>query len=152
MFYLHYALAKKGANLKINPQRPMTFGSIKQCIKRTYRNNLQHELDINLREQRRITLKDTPSETRRLAIVGFCLNIGHDILGKHLNHLGILPSPACILCDQQEDMDRQHLSKCPALGISTQLIATGKPELECCQSPNIHEFVFYLSCFHFVNE
>ena len=31
------ALAKMGANLKINPQSPMAFGSIRQCIKQTYK-------------------------------------------------------------------------------------------------------------------
>ena len=105
----------------MNPQRPMTFGPIKQCIKQTYRNNLQNELDINIAEHRRKNLKDSPSEPRRLAVACFRLNIGHGILSKHLNRLGILPSPARILCDQQEDVDRQHLSKCPALRTSKEV-------------------------------
>ena len=67
------------------------------------------------------TLKDTPSEPWRLAVGCFCLNIEHDILGKHLNCLGILPPPARILCNQQEDMDRQHLAKCPALNASKEV-------------------------------
>ncbi|KAJ4429878.1 hypothetical protein ANN_22082 [Periplaneta americana] len=66
-------------------------------------------------------VKDIPSEPRRLAVVSFRLNTEHDILGKHLSRLGILPSPACILCHKQEDMDRQHLAKCPALKSSKEV-------------------------------
>ncbi|KAJ4444711.1 hypothetical protein ANN_06508 [Periplaneta americana] len=66
-------------------------------------------------------LKDIPPEPRRLAVVSFCLNTEHDILGKHLNRLGILPSASCILCHQQKDMDRQHLAKCPALKSSKEV-------------------------------
>ncbi|KAJ4444421.1 hypothetical protein ANN_06213 [Periplaneta americana] len=66
-------------------------------------------------------LKDIPPELRRLAVASFRLNTEHDILGKHLNRLGILPSASCILCHQQEDMDRQHLAKCPALKSSKEV-------------------------------
>ncbi|KAJ4442949.1 hypothetical protein ANN_04547 [Periplaneta americana] len=66
-------------------------------------------------------LKDIPPESRRLAVASFRLNTEHDILGKHLNRLGILPSASCILCHQQEDMDRQHLAKCPALKSSKEV-------------------------------
>ncbi|KAJ4425436.1 hypothetical protein ANN_28051 [Periplaneta americana] len=51
----------------------------------------------------------------------FRLNTEHDIMGKHLNCLHILPSASCILCHQQEDMDRQHLAKCPALKSSKEV-------------------------------
>ncbi|KAJ4428820.1 hypothetical protein ANN_25813 [Periplaneta americana] len=81
----------------------------------TTKNNHQQELDINISQQRRKLLKDIPPEPRRLAVASFRLNTEHDILGKHLNRLGILPPASCILCPQQEDMDRQHLAKCPAL-------------------------------------
>ncbi|KAJ4434881.1 hypothetical protein ANN_23452 [Periplaneta americana] len=66
-------------------------------------------------------LKDIPPEPRRLAVASFLLNTEHDILGKHLNRLGILPSASCILCHQQEDMDRQHIAKCPALKSSKEV-------------------------------
>ncbi|KAJ4432101.1 hypothetical protein ANN_20715 [Periplaneta americana] len=83
--------------------------------------NHQQELDINISQQRRKLLKDIPPEPRRLAVASFRLNTEHDILGKHLNRLGILPSASCILCHQQEEMDRQHLAKCPALKSSTEV-------------------------------
>ncbi|KAJ4445997.1 hypothetical protein ANN_12683 [Periplaneta americana] len=57
----------------------------------------------------------------RLAVASFRINTEHDILGKHLNLLGILPSASCILCHQQEDMDRQHLAKYPALKSSKEV-------------------------------
>ncbi|KAJ4428092.1 hypothetical protein ANN_24106 [Periplaneta americana] len=66
-------------------------------------------------------LKDIPPEPRRLAVASFRLNTEHDILGKHLNRLVILPSASCILCHQQEDMDRQYLAKCPALKSSKEV-------------------------------
>ncbi|KAJ4446881.1 hypothetical protein ANN_13581 [Periplaneta americana] len=112
-------LAKKGANLKINPRKPLSFNSVKQYIKQLQKINHQQELDIL--QQRRKLLKDIPPEPRRLAVASFRLNTEHDILGKHLNRLGILPSASCILCHQQEDMDRQHLAKCPALKSSTEV-------------------------------
>ncbi|KAJ4446797.1 hypothetical protein ANN_13495 [Periplaneta americana] len=92
-------------------------------------------------------LKDLPPEPRRLAVASFRLNTEHDILGKHLNRLGILPSASCILCHQQEYMDRQHLAKCPALksskevdrywGARTEYVKlinhpTYSPDLESC--------------------
>ncbi|KAJ4444481.1 hypothetical protein ANN_06273 [Periplaneta americana] len=64
---------------------------------------------------------DIPPEPRRLAVASFRLNTEHDILGKHLNRFSILPSASCILCHQQEDMDRQHLAKCPALKSSKEV-------------------------------
>ncbi|KAJ4448247.1 hypothetical protein ANN_10261 [Periplaneta americana] len=84
-------LAKKDANLKINPRKPLSFSSVKQYIKQLQKNNHQQELDINISQQRRKLLKDIPPEPRRLAVASFRLNIEHDILGKHLNRLGILP-------------------------------------------------------------
>ncbi|KAJ4429912.1 hypothetical protein ANN_22116 [Periplaneta americana] len=96
-----HTLAKKGANLKINPRKPLKL------------------------------LKDIPPEPRRLAVASFRLNTEHDILGKHLNHLGILPSASCILCHQQEDMDRQHLAKCPALKSSKDVDRYWEPEPGC---------------------
>ncbi|KAJ4439192.1 hypothetical protein ANN_07309 [Periplaneta americana] len=72
-------------------------------------------------------LKDIPPEPRRLAVARFRLNTEHDILGKHLNRLGILPSASCILCHQQEDMDRQHLAKCPALKSSKEVLTNSHP-------------------------
>ncbi|KAJ4435987.1 hypothetical protein ANN_18611 [Periplaneta americana] len=90
--------------------------SVKQYIKQLQKkNNHQQELDINISQQRRKLLKDIPPEPRRLAVASFRLNAEHDILGKHLNRLDTLPSASCILCNQQEDMDRQNLAKCPAL-------------------------------------
>ncbi|KAJ4449492.1 hypothetical protein ANN_00892 [Periplaneta americana] len=71
--------------------------------------------------RRRKLLKDIPPEPRRLAVASLRLNTEYDILGKHLNRLGILPSASCILCHQQEDMDRQHLAKCPALKFSKEV-------------------------------
>ncbi|KAJ4451026.1 hypothetical protein ANN_02462 [Periplaneta americana] len=61
-----------------------------------------------------------PAHGRQLAVASFRLETEYDILGKHLNRLGSLPSPACILCHQQEDMDR-HLAKCPALKSSKEV-------------------------------
>ncbi|KAJ4441791.1 hypothetical protein ANN_11649 [Periplaneta americana] len=86
----------------------------------TTKNNHQQELDINISQQSRKLLKDIPPEPRRLAVASFRLNTEHDILGKHLNRLGTLPSASCILCHQQEDLDR-HLAKCPALKSSKEI-------------------------------
>ncbi|KAJ4444110.1 hypothetical protein ANN_05899 [Periplaneta americana] len=76
--------------------------------------------NAEMRERKKL-LKDIPPEPRRLGVASFRLNTGHDILGKHLNRLGILLSASFTLCHQQEDMERQHLAKCPALKSSKEV-------------------------------
>ena len=52
--------------------------------------------------------------------VCFRLNTGHDILAKHLHLLGIMQTPTCVLCNQNEYMERQHLNRCPILHTSSE--------------------------------
>ena len=51
---------------------------------------------------------------RRAYVAQFRLSTGHDCLGKHLHHFGIMLTSACMLCNSNDDMDRQHLQSCPA--------------------------------------
>lgn len=55
-----------------------------------------------------------PEYPRKTAVATFRLITGHDCLAKHLNRIGIYPSPLCPLCDLQEEMDQDHLQICPA--------------------------------------
>ena len=49
------------------------------------------------------------------AVAEFRLCVGHDCLGTHLHHIGILPESYCMLCSIREPMDRNHLGQCTAL-------------------------------------
>ena len=61
------------------------------------------------------SIHSTPDWPRQEAVAKFRLQTGHDILAKHLSRFGILRTPTCKLCNLEEDMDRDHLMRCPVL-------------------------------------
>ncbi|GFX73063.1 uncharacterized protein TNCV_1704651 [Trichonephila clavipes] len=52
---------------------------------------------------------------RRKAVAEFRLTTGHDCLLKHLHRIHVAQAPFCTLCDFREDMDADHIRRCPAL-------------------------------------
>ncbi|GFU66906.1 hypothetical protein TNCV_895421 [Trichonephila clavipes] len=52
---------------------------------------------------------------RRKEIAEFRLTTGHYCLLKHLHIIRVTQAPTCTLCDFWEDMDPDHIRRCPAL-------------------------------------
>ncbi|GFW81063.1 hypothetical protein TNCV_4804311 [Trichonephila clavipes] len=52
---------------------------------------------------------------RLKAVDEFCLPNGHVCLLKHLHRIHFAQAPFCTLCDIWEDMDADHIPRCPAL-------------------------------------
>ncbi|KAJ4449463.1 hypothetical protein ANN_00862 [Periplaneta americana] len=50
----------------------------------------------------------------------------HDCLAQHLHRFDLLPDPKCTLCDLQEDMNRDHLFRCPTLTKVKECADTGR--------------------------
>nr|CDS31062.1 hypothetical protein HmN_000048500 [Hymenolepis microstoma] len=48
------------------------------------------------------------------------LRTGHDCMAKHLHGLGAYAQPTCSLCGLQEEMEKTHLIRCPALQTATE--------------------------------
>ena len=71
-----------------------------------------------LHQKGKITKSD-----RRSAVATFRLTTGHDCLARHLNRLQILPSPLCILCNDEEEMDEEHLHTCTAVSAESNFIS-----------------------------
>ncbi|VDO15826.1 unnamed protein product, partial [Rodentolepis nana] len=44
----------------------------------------------------------------------FRLSTGHDCLAKHLHRLGLYTQPTCSLSNLQDEMEKTHLTQCPA--------------------------------------
>ncbi|GFW00057.1 hypothetical protein TNCV_3568471 [Trichonephila clavipes] len=49
---------------------------------------------------------------RRKEIAEFPLTTG---LLKHLHRIHVVQAPFCMLCDFREDMDADHIRRCPAI-------------------------------------
>ena len=56
-----------------------------------------------------------PDRPRKEAVSQFRLTTGRDCLAQHLHRFKMVPLPFCTLCNLNEEMDRAHLQKCPAL-------------------------------------
>ena len=101
-------LPKKVARLLLPIQKPVPYYSIKKYVKQLFKEESARELNARIfQKQWKTSILDTPCGPRKNAEAIFCLTTGHDILAKHLHHLGIMQSPVCVLCNL-EDMDRCH--------------------------------------------
>ena len=61
------------------------------------------------------TISNIPDWLRSEVLAEFRLNTGDDCLEKHLHQIHVHPRPTCPLCQLEEEMDRDHLMRCPAL-------------------------------------
>lgn len=116
-------LAKKGCSIIQKPNTQLSYHATKRIINSQY-----HKIVLNYHSQasknkkwEAVLTQNIPGYPRKSAVAIFRLLTGHDCLAKHLNRIGILPSPLCPLCDLQEEMDQDHLPQCPALINSTSL-------------------------------
>ena len=114
------ALAKKGTMILQTVQQEISFHTIKPVNKNKFKasrhNELQEKTNEKLWTQ---TISNIPEWPRSEAVAEFRLNTGHDCLAKHLHRIGVYPRPTYPLCQLEEEMDRDHLMRCPALKAAT---------------------------------
>ena len=121
-------LAKKGSNILQTTHKRISFSSIKQHIRKTSETLNKTRIAGVIQQQKWKSLLQNQEKitntNRRTAIAIFRLTTGHDCLARHLNKLKILPSPFCILCGDEEEMDEEHLYVCAT--VSTESNITSK--------------------------
>ncbi|KAI5717804.1 hypothetical protein M8J77_011529 [Diaphorina citri] len=112
-------LAKKGTEISNTPMRTVPFHSVKRIIKHKY--NQSHRKWIQ-EEAKNTKWKDIlttpniiPELPRKAAVAKFRLLTGHDCLAQHLNRIGCRDTPTCPLCNQNENMNADHIAVCPNL-------------------------------------
>ncbi|XP_071041844.1 uncharacterized protein [Parasteatoda tepidariorum] len=109
-------LAKKAAKILQISLKPVPFHTAKRLIKISLRTTFEAKLqEANKNKDWLEGIKDIPSWPREKSVALFRLATGHDCLSKHLYKIKIFSSPLCPLCNQQEEMDANHLRHCPAL-------------------------------------
>ncbi|GFV21826.1 uncharacterized protein TNCV_4525131 [Trichonephila clavipes] len=108
-------LAKKGISIQKTTRKAVPFTSAKRIIK--IKMNDLTSIQYSERNSSKIwlnNLKNLPMWPRRKAVAEFRLATGHDCLLKHYRIL-VAQVPFCTLCDIWEDMDADHIRRCPAL-------------------------------------
>ena len=85
---------------------------VKNIIRRDYEAKLTLEIKNKNWEKSICNIPDLP---RSFAVAAFRLETGHDCLAKYLSRINIYKSPLCVLCKQNFEMDKDHLSKCTSL-------------------------------------
>ncbi|GFX58774.1 uncharacterized protein TNCV_804781 [Trichonephila clavipes] len=108
--------ANKGAFIQQTTRKAVPFISAKRIIKK----NMNYLTSIQYTERNFIkiwwnNLKELPVGTRHKAVAEFCLPTGHNCHLKHLNRIRVAQAPFCMLCDIWEDIDADHIRRCPAL-------------------------------------
>ncbi|XP_015917597.1 uncharacterized protein [Parasteatoda tepidariorum] len=109
-------LAKKGTEILQAGNAKVPFSSIKiiikNIVKKSYDANLVEEIK---NKKRRYSINKIQNSPRSTAVAAFRLETGHDCLAKHLYRIGIFSSPMCTLCNQNFEMDKDHLLSCSSL-------------------------------------
>lgn len=119
-------LAKKGSKIVSNSTpTPISFHSIKRVILNKYINKIREEYTTKAsgKEWKNLQAYNISTLQRKSAVATFRLLTGHDCLNKHLHRFGIANSPKCTFCNLNEDMERNHLLRCPAFIEETNLPA-----------------------------
>ncbi|VDO10797.1 unnamed protein product [Rodentolepis nana] len=114
-------LAKKGTTILQCMDRPMSFHTMKALIRREFQTSRCNELKTRTKEKQwTVALSDIPDWPRIEAVAEFRLRTGRDCLAKHLHRLGVHTQPTCPLCNLQEETEKTHLIRCPALKATTE--------------------------------
>ncbi|XP_073990934.1 uncharacterized protein [Rhodnius prolixus] len=110
-------LARRGAEMQ-QPDTPLAFSAVKKVVKSSYNEEIKRTQQHQAEGKRWRTLLENPvsvTAARKEAVACFRMTTGHDYLQKHLHRIGVVDSPMCPLCLQEEEMDSQHLPVCHAL-------------------------------------
>ncbi|VDO08236.1 unnamed protein product [Rodentolepis nana] len=114
-------LAKKETTILQCMDRPMSFHTMKALIRREFQTSRCDKIKARTKEKQwTVALSNIPDWPRIEAVAEFRLRTGHDCLAKHLHRLGVYTQPTCPLCNLQEEMEKTHLIRCPALKTSTE--------------------------------
>nr|CDS31781.2 reverse transcriptase [Hymenolepis microstoma] len=106
-------LSKKGTTILQAIDRPISFYTMKTLIRREFKTLRSKELKARTREnQWTASLSNIANWPRLEAVAEFRLCTGHDCLAKHLHRIGV--------CDPQEEKEKTHLIRCPALHTATE--------------------------------
>ena len=113
-------LAKKGTKIIQKPTQKLSYHSAKLIINKNFKFEQTKWQIMNNSNKSWAVLLDNkqvvPDSPRAAAVASFRLLTGHDCLAAHLHKIGILDSPKCILCQEEESiMDGHHLFHCSAL-------------------------------------
>ncbi|VDO04507.1 unnamed protein product [Rodentolepis nana] len=94
---------------------------MKTLIRREFKTSRCDEIKARTKEKQwTVALFDIAYWPRIEAVAEFRLRTGQDCLAKHLQRLGVYTQPTCPLCDLQEEMEKTHLIRCPALKTTTE--------------------------------
>ncbi|XP_071043064.1 uncharacterized protein [Parasteatoda tepidariorum] len=103
-------LAKKGTEILQAGNAKVPFSSIKRIIKNIEKKSYDANLVEEIKNKKwRYSINKIPNSPRSTAAAAFRLETGHDCLAKHLYRIGIFGSPMCTLCNQNFEMDKDHL-------------------------------------------
>ena len=119
-------LAKKGSKIVSNSTfTPISFHSIKIFISNKYINRLREEYTTKTsgKEWKDLQAYNLTILQRKSAVATFRLLTGHDSINKYLHRFGIANSAKCYFCNLNEDMEWNHLLRCPAFIEETNLPA-----------------------------
>jgi len=61
-----------------------------------------------------VNQQSVQSKKRKVYVANFRKMTGHDLLYKHLERIGVVPSPTCIFCHGEEQTS-DHILQCPQL-------------------------------------
>jgi hypothetical protein len=91
--------------------------SAKAYIKSAVRSRVKNKWNTDSKEKDWETIikrNSEMAESRKAEVAKFRLNMGHDLLGKHLKRFNIVDSDICKLCNVGIQ-DREHLRSCSIL-------------------------------------
>nr|CUU99319.1 reverse transcriptase [Hymenolepis microstoma] len=100
--------AKKGTTILQPLSQPISFYTMKTLIKREFKTLRTNELKARTKEK------------QLGAVAEFRLRTGRGCLAKHLQRIGVYAQPTYSLCDLQEEMEKTHLIRFPALQTTTE--------------------------------
>ncbi|VDO05627.1 unnamed protein product [Rodentolepis nana] len=95
--------------------------SASSATQREFKTSRRKEFKARIKEKQwTVALSDLADWSRIEAVAELRLRTGHDCLAKHLHRLGVYTQPTCPLCNLQEEMEKTHLIRCPALKTTTE--------------------------------
>ena len=104
----------------------LPFELAKHLIKRKLKKQYTEWISTKSKDQSWEIIIKTPGLIldlpRKEAVPKFRLLTGHDCLAQHLNNIGIKELPNCTLCQQNVAMNGSHLSICPNLNYTKDIV------------------------------
>ncbi|VDN97559.1 unnamed protein product [Rodentolepis nana] len=94
---------------------------MKALIRREFQTSRCNELKARTQEKQwTVALSDIADWPRIEAVAVFRPRTGHDCLAKYLHRLGLYTQLTCPLCYLQEELEKTHWIRCPALKTTTE--------------------------------